>query len=179
MIKRTLLFIIAVAGFTTLPAQPVATKEIAHIDFPERTLKLSREQFNAIMQQGDSLLSRPFWNNNDESYIVDSFLLTLHAERLLLPKDYLEKRKKEFNTPGAWNPYANDNTSKIKVVNNYSVLISGMDMRYSYHYHLFCVNSNNNAIITGEFIQFKDKDNNKTRALDALDRLLENIAFKL
>lgn len=179
IIKKTILFIISLASFTSLSAQQVQVREIAHIDFPERTLKLSKEQFTAIMQHGDSLLSSPFWNNYDEFYIVDSFLLTLHAERLTLPKDYLETRKKDFNTPSEWNQYANDSSSKIKTVNNYRVLISGMDTRYSYHYFLFCVNRNNSAIITGELIQFKSKDYNKAKALNTIDELLENFAFKL
>jgi hypothetical protein len=113
-------------------AQQNQIREIVRVDFPVGTIKLPRqEDFQTLLGDWshDSVPRKLPLFKNGEFYRIDSFLLALHGERRNAPKHYLENLKKDFDGLAEQSEANFNQTSEIKKINNYSVLITNIDSR--------------------------------------------------
>jgi hypothetical protein len=178
--KKPKLLITGLLACSFLMAQNNPINDFVQIDFPKRTVKLSKEELRTIIDKrelGSSMLYLPI-DTNGQYYSIDSILLTLHGERWQAPKNYLQNQQKSFKTLTTVDGMTCDCTSQIKTINNYSALITNIDSKDWGVYFFFSVSTNNNAVLNGSLFYFKS-GNDKAKALKVVEELLDNITYKL
>lgn len=154
--------------------------DFVRIDFPARTIKLSKEELKRIMEKSknvSSMLHQPI-DTSRQYYSIDSILLSLHGELWQAPDNYLKDQQKSFKALSTVDGMNCDCTSEIKSINNYSVLITNIDSRDWGSYFFYSVNRNNSAVLNGSLFYFKS-NTDKAKALIVLEELLNNVAYKL
>ena len=177
--KSTLLFICLLAC-SFLMAQQNQISDLVQIDFPARTVKLSKEELRQTVDKWkrDSItLFRPIETNRD-FYSIDSMLLSLHGERFQAPKNYLKERLSVIKAVSTVDGMNYDWTSEIKSYNNYSVFITNIDSKDWGSYFFHSVNRKGSAILNGHLFYLKS-NSDKDKALKVLEELLTNIVYKL
>lgn len=176
ILKAIPILIIHILSCKYVMAQRICANEIVHIDFPAGMKPMPDEelQFRINRQKNEPLRPTGVSGFTGEYYKIDSFVLALFAFQQNIPENYLEKRKKAFELDRE----VKCNCSyEIKIINNYTVLISSIISPEWVHYFFSCVNKNHTALLNGSLFYDKPDACTTDNAMKLLNKLLDNTVF--
>jgi len=109
-------------------------------------------------------------------YDLNGMLLFINGDVTNLKPDHLEDIDKEFKEMNEWGPNEPDH-SKIETFGNYRVLVIDFEFadRGTGRYSFWAQTKNNKKILVG-FLEYELT--NKSKAKEAIDKLIKHIKFK-